>query len=97
MHLNPRLFPDPLAFQPERWLQADSRELEQYLVPFSKGPRACLGQNLAWCEMYLIFGHMFRKVDMVLHDTTIADMAFRCHFTPTFRGKHVHCTVKARK
>ena len=36
---------DALEFKPERWLGANGRELEQYLVSFSKGPRACIGQK----------------------------------------------------
>ncbi len=30
-------------FTPDRWLQPESKALENYLVVFSKGPRACLG------------------------------------------------------
>ncbi len=30
-------------FLPERWLQPDSKSLENNLVVFSKGPRSCLG------------------------------------------------------
>ncbi|KAF9016362.1 hypothetical protein BDP27DRAFT_1440700 [Rhodocollybia butyracea] len=36
------------------------------LAPFSKGPRICLGLNLAWCELYLIFGNIFRRLDLQL-------------------------------
>jgi len=43
LHRNPDIFPDPLTFNPERWLQSDSADLEKYLVSFSKGPRSCLG------------------------------------------------------
>lgn len=43
VHRNPEIFPDPLRFEPERWLKDDSAELEKYLVAFSKGPRGCLG------------------------------------------------------
>jgi len=43
LHRNPDIFPDPTAFDPSRWLQEDSSELEKYLVSFSKGPRSCLG------------------------------------------------------
>lgn len=73
-----------------------------------------LWYSLAWCELYLFFGYLFRKVEMELHDTTyvhlevgadkgfefplcsIEDMAYRCHLTPTFRGRMLHCMVKAR-
>lgn len=37
------IFPRPHEFLPERWLQAESKALENYLVVFSKGPRSCLG------------------------------------------------------
>ncbi len=30
-------------FLPDRWLQPESKALENHLVAFSKGPRACLG------------------------------------------------------
>lgn len=43
LHNNTELFPNPHEFNPDRWLQANSRELENYLVPFSRGPRSCLG------------------------------------------------------
>lgn len=32
-------------------------------VPFSRGPRSCLGINLAWAELYLIIASVFRKFD----------------------------------
>ncbi|KAG6833557.1 hypothetical protein H0H87_005208 [Tephrocybe sp. NHM501043] len=71
MHHNPEIFPKPLEFRPERWLdRKNPQEMEQFLVPFSKGPRSCLGVNLAWAELYLLFANVFRKVDMEIHDTT---------------------------
>jgi cytochrome P450 len=43
IHHNPSIFADPENFDPERWLGSQSQKLEKYLLPFSKGPRACLG------------------------------------------------------
>ncbi|KAL8785036.1 MAG: hypothetical protein Q9195_008796 [Heterodermia aff. obscurata] len=43
MHENPSLFPNPRAFDPDRWLQADSARLRKYIVAFTKGSRQCLG------------------------------------------------------
>lgn len=37
------LFKDAHLFSPERWMQPNSKELEKYLIPFSKGPRMCMG------------------------------------------------------
>ncbi|KAL0570421.1 hypothetical protein V5O48_011535 [Marasmius crinis-equi] len=46
VHTDPSVFPDPREFIPERWL--DNRELDKYLVAFSKGPRICLGIKYAF-------------------------------------------------
>ena len=48
VHRNPEIFPDPTVFDPERWLQEDSHDLDKYLVAFSKGPRTCLGIKLVY-------------------------------------------------
>ena len=45
VHLNSALFPDPERFSPERWLQPSAQMLGRYLLPFSSGPRMCLGMK----------------------------------------------------
>eukprot|EP01006_Ploeotia_vitrea_P055776 TRINITY_DN68031_c6_g17_i1.p1 TRINITY_DN68031_c6_g17~~TRINITY_DN68031_c6_g17_i1.p1 ORF type:complete len:517 (+),score=77.13 TRINITY_DN68031_c6_g17_i1:53-1603(+) len=43
------LWPDPLAFKPERWM--DSEAVSQYDFPvFQGGPRICLGKEMALLE-----------------------------------------------
>ena len=48
-HYNAELFPEPEKFLPERWLGQGSpdRKLEKFLLTFSRGSRACLGQRFA--------------------------------------------------
>lgn len=44
IHRNPDIYPQPLEFVPERWLDPSERQrLEKYLVPFSRGSRQCAG------------------------------------------------------
>lgn len=64
LHNNPSIFPEPSKFDPTRWLGPQATELEKWLVPFSRGPRACIGMNLAWCELRICFAHLMRKFDM---------------------------------
>ncbi|KAF9077865.1 cytochrome P450 [Rhodocollybia butyracea] len=75
LHTNPDVFPDPYTFNPDRWLVQDTSQPMLDLATFSKGPRMCLGLNLAWCELYLIFGNILRRLDLKLHITedTIGD------------------------
>ncbi|KIK57229.1 hypothetical protein GYMLUDRAFT_46485 [Collybiopsis luxurians FD-317 M1] len=89
MHMNSDIYTDPRTFDPDRWLAEDTSEMMEDLVPFSKGPRICLGLNLAWCELYLIFANIFRKLDLKLLVTedTIEDYG-RDHvdsFEPTWK------------
>ncbi|KAJ3574919.1 hypothetical protein NP233_g1441 [Leucocoprinus birnbaumii] len=95
MHRHPDLFVDPLTFNPDRWLDGHSKELDNYLVPFSKGPRMCLGINLAWSELYLLFGNLFRKLDMEIYQTTEQDFDFKAYLTPKYPG-HFHVMVDLR-
>jgi hypothetical protein len=58
LHNDPSFFPDPFKFDPERWLKgAESKALEKWLVPFSTGPRQCLGVKCVFLSS--------RKEDMV--------------------------------
>ena len=43
---------DPEVFRPERWL-ADEDMTQKFYIPFSCGPRDCIGQKLAVLEMRL--------------------------------------------
>ncbi|OBT65012.1 hypothetical protein VE03_05239 [Pseudogymnoascus sp. 23342-1-I1] len=54
LHLNSKYFDNPKSFQPERWLQDSALKCEKAAFsPFSLGPRACLGRNMAYMEMSL--------------------------------------------
>lgn len=46
MHQDERVFPEPQAFVPERWLDGEGgrrRDLERCMMTFSRGSRQCLG------------------------------------------------------
>lgn len=72
LHENEDQFPDAQVFKPERWLDSKNQEtshrLQRYLVPFSRGPRSCLGINLAWAELYLIIASIFRRFEFNVDD-----------------------------
>ncbi|KAF9077831.1 cytochrome P450 [Rhodocollybia butyracea] len=92
LHMNPDVFPDPHIFNPDRWLVEDTNQMMLDLAPFSKGPRICLGLNLAWCELYLIFGNIFRRLDLKLLVTEdmIDNFAENCedYFLPRWEKEY---------
>ena len=84
VHLDESIFAEARRFKPERWLGDDKKKLERYLVPFGKGPRNCVGMNLAWAELFLVVGNLFRKFDMELVDTKEEDVVMAHDFFSPF-------------
>jgi cytochrome P450 len=91
-HFDPVYFPEPETFRPERWLGPDAAQLEARMIAFSRGPRSCIGINLAHAELYLNFGYVFRKFDMRPYKTTAADMEWKDNFVVTTKG-HLKVTL----
>ncbi|CAJ0597160.1 unnamed protein product [Cylicocyclus nassatus] len=54
-----RHFKNSDQFNPDRFLNAD--KLEQQVIPFGMGRRACLGESLARAELYLIIGNFLLR------------------------------------
>ncbi|MCJ1357751.1 MAG: hypothetical protein MMC33_007747 [Icmadophila ericetorum] len=64
MHRDPSIFPSPESFDPDRWTNpATAGKLEKYLVAFGKGGRQCLGMTLAYSELYITLGTIFRHFE----------------------------------
>ncbi|OAT12006.1 benzoate 4-monooxygenase cytochrome P450 [Blastomyces gilchristii SLH14081] len=95
MHRNEELFPEPDEFDPSRWLgtRASSKNLEQYLVMFSKGSGQCMGLPLAYCEMYIALARLFRHFnDLTIEPRGQEDPGYDDFFTPYHRpGKEIFC------
>ncbi|OAL04258.1 cytochrome P450 monooxygenase-like protein [Phaeosphaeriaceae sp. SRC1lsM3a] len=95
VHYNKDIFENPHGFMPERWLE--SNELDNWLVAFSRGPRGCLGINLAWAELRLGFAHVFRKFDLTLAEEMPDELPFRDTFLPFYYGKHLRANMQLAK
>lgn len=60
VHRDPALYPDPYAFNPDRWA-APNAPGEKQFVPFSYGPRGCIGRNVAWLELETILSNLLHR------------------------------------
>jgi cytochrome P450 len=57
---NPRWFPDPQAFRPERWETIGDLPRFAYF-PFGGGARICIGESFAWTEAVLALATLAQR------------------------------------
>jgi len=57
--------PDADNFNPDRWESISDRQ-KQAFIPFSYGPRACVGRNVAEMELALIVATIMHRFDFEL-------------------------------
>ncbi|KAL4964160.1 cytochrome P450 [Aspergillus stella-maris] len=86
MHMDEEAFPRPEKFDPERWLQGDGdgngganakRMMADYLVPFGKGSRDCLGRYQAQMTMCYLLNELYKPgaPELDLYETDETDVA----------------------
>jgi cytochrome P450 len=61
-HRDPRLYPDPLRFDPGRWTpEARAARPRFAYFPFGGGARQCIGESFAWMEGTLVLATIARR------------------------------------
>ncbi|KAI6881099.1 hypothetical protein KC363_g7388 [Hortaea werneckii] len=97
------IYDEPRNFKPERWtavnrsaMAADRSSLESHFVTFGRGPRMCLGINLAYMELYIVLAQIFRRLVLELHNTDESDVELAHDFflpSPKLDSKGVRVMV----
>jgi cytochrome P450 len=65
MHRDPRYWPDPQRFDPQRFANDSSRPKFAYF-PFGGGSRICIGEGFAWIEGVTVLTTLARKWSLSL-------------------------------
>ena len=82
LHRDPRWWPEPEQFRPDRWLRRAPGSAARFdpkapgqprgaYLPFGAGPRMCIGEQFAWSEAATMLAEMGRTWRLRVHDAPL--------------------------
>jgi cytochrome P450 len=70
LHRNPAIFAEPTRFDPDRFTPERERQLPRHsYMPFSDGPRQCIGNHFALMEGQIVLATLAQAVQFELLTT----------------------------
>ena len=85
LHRHRRLWKDPDAFDPERFLGANRDAIDRYAyIPFGAGPRVCIGMSFALQEAVIVLAHLLRAFRFELLPGHVVEPVQRVTLRPRY-------------
>ena len=94
LHRHPQFWSDPEEFQPQRFAGVDAKERHRFAyIPFSVGPRHCIGENMAMFEMLVHVNRMSRRFRLKRADDRPIELEAQINLRPR---SHLMMNVEVR-
>lgn len=95
-----RLFDKPLEFRPERFdvdAQCSNEKIKPFsYIPFSAGPRNCIGQKFAMLELKSVISKTLRHFELTLADDSLDEPQLQAELILS-PGSRIHFHINPRK
>jgi len=66
IHLNPDVWENPFEFNPDRFLPENKKKMDRFAyLPFSLGPRQCIGNTFSLIEQHLFVIRLLQKFEVL--------------------------------
>lgn len=96
LHRRPDVFPQPDQFLPERFSPSREGEIPKHAyIPFSTGPRICLGNTFAMLQMRVTLATILQQYQLRVPDDYVFEPFWRFNMRPK-GGLPLHLTQRER-
>ncbi|XP_013146951.1 PREDICTED: probable cytochrome P450 9f2 [Papilio polytes] len=80
IHLDPRHYPEPEVFNPERFSEENKNEIKPFtFMPFGIGPRTCIGTRFAMLEIKVLIYNIILNFKILKCDKTTEPILLKPH------------------
>ena len=95
MHHNPEVWPEPWIYNPDRFLPENTMNHDSHcFLPFSAGPRNCMGQNFAMNLLRTVTARFLRKYTFIVDELQPFEVSLSTKIRPEEPGLFLYLSER---